>query len=56
MEFLEWIENDLDSENQHSTAVQEKNLEHEDAVRDVHVQITQTHQRHRKRKKKMKLV
>ena len=35
MEFLEWIENDLDSENQHSTAVQEKNLEHEDAVRDV---------------------
>ena len=35
MEFLEWIENDLGSENQHFTAVQEKNLEHEDAVRDV---------------------
>ena len=35
MEFLEWIENDLGSENQHFTAVQEKNLEHEDAVRDA---------------------
>ena len=29
VEFLEWIENDLGSENQHSTAVQEKNLERE---------------------------
>ena len=35
VEFLEWIENDLGSENQHFTAVLEKNLEHEDAVRDV---------------------
>ena len=35
VEFLEWIENNLGSENEHSTAVQEKNLEHEDAVRDV---------------------
>ena len=35
VEFLEWIENDLGSESQHCTAVLEKNLEHEDAVRDV---------------------
>ena len=35
VEFLEWIENDLGSENQHFTAVEGKNLEHEDAVRDV---------------------
>ena len=35
MEFLGWIENDLGSENQHHFAIKEKNLEHEDAVRDV---------------------
>ena len=55
VEFLEWIENDLGSENQHFTAVEEKNLEHEDAVRHVCADHS-THQRHRKRKKKMKLV
>ena len=35
MEFLEWIENDLISEDQHHIAIEEKNLEHEDAVRNV---------------------
>ena len=35
VEFLEWIENDLYSEDQHHIAIKEKNLEHEDAVRDV---------------------
>ena len=36
MEFLECIENDLDSEDQHLTAVQEKNLVHQDEhVRNV---------------------
>ena len=34
-QLVEWIENDLGSENQQFTGVQEKNLEHEDAVRDV---------------------
>ena len=35
MEFLEWIENDFCSEDQHHIAVKEKNLEHEDAARNV---------------------
>ena len=35
VEFLEWIENDKGSKNQHFTTVHEKNLEHEDAVSDV---------------------
>mgnify|MGYP001067729332 CR=1 FL=1 len=33
--FLEWIENDLDGEGQHPTAVCVKNKEHEDEVADV---------------------
>ena len=35
VEFLEWIENDLISEDWHHIALKEKNLEHEDAVRNV---------------------
>ena len=35
MEFLEWIENDLHSQEQHFLAVQEKNLSHEEKVNDV---------------------
>ena len=35
VEFLEWIENDLYSEDQHHIAIEEKNLEHVVAVRDV---------------------
>ena len=35
VEFLEWIENDLISEDQHHIAVKETNLEHRDAVRNV---------------------
>ena len=35
VEFLEWIENDLISEDQHHLAIKETNLEHRDAVRNV---------------------
>ena len=52
VEFLEWIENDLDFENQHSTAVQEKNLEHENAEGDV----CADHLTPQEKKEKMKLV
>ena len=33
--LLEWIENDLDGEDQHSSAVREKNVEHTEKVDDV---------------------
>ena len=32
LEFLEWIDNDLVSEDQHHIAIKEMNLEHEDTV------------------------
>ena len=35
VKFLEWIENDLDGEDQHTSAVQEKNTEHKEKVEDV---------------------
>ena len=35
VEFLEWIENDLYSDDQHHNAIKDENLEHEDAVRNV---------------------
>ena len=35
MAFLEWIENELYSEEQHFLAVQEKNILHEEMVTDV---------------------
>ena len=33
--FLEWIENDLDAEDLHETAVNEKNLLHKERISDV---------------------
>ena len=32
VEFLEWVENDLYSKDQHHIAIKKKNLEHEDAL------------------------
>ena len=46
MEFLEWIENDLISEDQHLIAIKEENLEHEDAVIRGPTNIAREKKRH----------